>query len=185
MIVNSVYETAEISYVWPTDKQAFGVHPVVAILGPRQCGKTTLAQLFQKQKKRVKFHHFDLENPTDLNRLDNPMLMLKDLEGIIVINEIQLRPDLFSVLHVLVDQNPKQRFLILGSASGELDLLLIKRGKRLGFEFKFSDAPKMTRSMELALDMLNLDSLTFCAVRPPPLGGGYKAQMPFMTRRVI
>jgi uncharacterized protein len=99
-------------------------HPIVAILGPRQCGKTTLAREYAKiyqKKKRQPVFFFDLENPTDLARLENPMLALGDLKGLVVIDEIQRRPDLFPVLRVLADQprNPRQ-FLILGSASKDL-----------------------------------------------------------------
>ena len=97
----------------------FEVHPVVAILGPRQCGKTSLARDFLAGKES--FHFFDLENPRDLAKLDDPMLALEHLNGIIVIDEIQRKEDLFPVLRVLVDQNKeKRKFLILGSASRDL-----------------------------------------------------------------
>ena len=94
--------------------------PVVAILGARQIGKTTLArQITGDYPKPV--HTFDLENPIDFNRLADPMLTLKNLEGLTVIDEIQSRPELFSVLRVLVDrQDLPCRFLILGSASPAL-----------------------------------------------------------------
>ena len=88
--------------------------PIVAILGPRQCGKTTLA----RQCKPA--HYFDMERPADLAALENPMQALQGLKGLIAIDEIQRRPDLFPVLRVLVDENPKARFLILGSASRDL-----------------------------------------------------------------
>jgi predicted AAA+ superfamily ATPase len=95
--------------------------PIVAILGPRQCGKTTLARDYIKAKKRQEVHYFDLEDPEDLARLKNPKLTLSELSGIIVIDEIQRIPDLFSVLRVLVDkENNKASYLILGSASREL-----------------------------------------------------------------
>ena len=88
--------------------------PVVAILGPRQSGKTTLA-------KQIDFsHYFDLENPRDLAQFDNPQLTLENLNGLIVIDEIQRRPDLFPVLRYLVDNHPHQTYLILGSASPKL-----------------------------------------------------------------
>jgi predicted AAA+ superfamily ATPase len=89
--------------------------PVTAILGPRQCGKTTLAREFTRDKKS---YRFDLESPPDRARLQNAQLVLGALEGIIVIDEIQVMPELFSVLRVLVD-NPdcKAKYLILGSAS--------------------------------------------------------------------
>ncbi len=88
--------------------------PVTAILGPRQCGKTTLA------KELVADHHFDLENPRDLARLDHPQLALEGLRGLIVIDEIQRAPDLFPLLRYLVDTHDDQHYLILGSASRDL-----------------------------------------------------------------
>jgi len=101
-------------------KRAFKAHPIVAILGPRQCGKTTLAQQFSKQQK-LEIHHFDLENPEDLVRLESPMITFGKLNGLIIIDEIQRRPDLFPVLRVLADQKPlRKKFLILGSASRDL-----------------------------------------------------------------
>lgn len=91
---------------------------VVALIGPRQCGKTTLAREFLSPKSK---NYFDLENPFSLARLDQPMVGLEDLRGLIVIDEIQRRPDLFPVLRVLCDRKPlSARFLILGSASPEL-----------------------------------------------------------------
>ena len=88
--------------------------PVTAILGPRQCGKTTLARLFKAD------HSFDLENPRDLARLEQPQLALEDLRGLIVVDEIQRLPDLFPLLRYLVDRGAEQRYLILGSASRDL-----------------------------------------------------------------
>lgn len=103
--------------------KAFRANNIVAILGPRQCGKTTLARAFIKKNKKDyrEENYFDLEDTTDLSRLANPKLALEDLKGIIVIDEIQRRPDLFPILRVLID-NPKskQQYLILGSASQEL-----------------------------------------------------------------
>jgi len=98
----------------------FRNNPVVAILGPRQCGKTTLARQFADQwPKDVTF--FDLENPRDLRRLEEPLLALENQEGLIVLDEIQRTPDLFPVLRVLADRpNKKTKFLILGSASRDL-----------------------------------------------------------------
>lgn len=91
---------------------------VVALVGPRQCGKTTLAREFVSPGS---VNYFDLEDPLSLALLDQPMTALQDLKGLVVIDEIQRRPDLFSVLRVLVDRMPlPARFLILGSASPEL-----------------------------------------------------------------
>jgi predicted AAA+ superfamily ATPase len=98
----------------------FQVNPVLAILGARQVGKTTLAKIYiKKQKKKVVF--FDLEDPTDLAKLENPMLTLSKISNaLIVIDEIQRKPELFSILRVLVDEHKKRKFLILGSASRDL-----------------------------------------------------------------
>lgn len=87
---------------------------MVALLGARQAGKTTLALQFDPD------HHFDLENPRDRRRLENPQLALEDLEGLIVIDEVQRKPDLFPLLRYLVDSKPAQRYLLLGSASRDL-----------------------------------------------------------------
>ena len=97
----------------------FESHAVCAILGPRQCGKTTLARQFAKHCQLTPVHFFDLENTFDLGRLENPMLALSALQGTVVIDEIQRRPDLFPILRVLADTTSLQ-FLILGSASREL-----------------------------------------------------------------
>jgi len=90
---------------------------VVAILGARQVGKTTLAhQLVARFDGPV--HTFDLEDPTDLARMAEPMLALRHLRGLIVVDEVQRRPDLFPVLRVLADRRERTaRFLVLGSAS--------------------------------------------------------------------
>jgi len=92
--------------------------PVTALMGPRQCGKTTLARMFQQGKNAS---HFDLESPADLQRLQNPEMMLGALKGLVVLDEIQVMPALFNVLRVLADRprNPA-RFLILGSASPDI-----------------------------------------------------------------
>ena len=91
---------------------------VVALIGPRQCGKTTLARQFVLPTSA---NYFDLEDPFSLARLDEPMTALQDLQGLVVIDEIQRRPELFPVLRVLADRTPlPARFLILGSASPEL-----------------------------------------------------------------
>ena len=92
--------------------------PVTALLGPRQSGKTTLARDFIQGKEST---HFDLESQPDLHRLENPELMLGSLKGIVILDEIQVKPELFNVLRVLVDRPGNQaRFLILGSASPDI-----------------------------------------------------------------
>ncbi|MBX7234681.1 MAG: ATP-binding protein [Caldilineales bacterium] len=89
--------------------------PVTALLGPRQSGKTTLARLFARDKPVT---IFDLESQPDSRRLQNPELVLGSLQGLVVLDEIQAMPELFSVLRVLVDRPDNQaHFLILGSAS--------------------------------------------------------------------
>lgn len=95
------------------------IHPIVALLGPRQCGKTTLAHMLA-DTDTIPTHFFDLEDPEDLVKLDNPKLALENLSGLIVIDEIQRSPELFPYLRVLVDKNPGLKLLILGSASREL-----------------------------------------------------------------
>jgi len=95
-------------------KKLISLFPVTAILGPRQCGKTTLAKTLAYN------HYFDLENPRDAAALEQPQLALEDLEGLIVIDEIQRTPDLFPLLRYLVDDKPSQKYLILGSASPDL-----------------------------------------------------------------
>ncbi|OGQ08313.1 MAG: hypothetical protein A3G32_00045 [Deltaproteobacteria bacterium RIFCSPLOWO2_12_FULL_40_28] len=94
---------------------------VVALLGPRQCGKTTLARQLSNKFPQNNVHFFDLEDPVDIARLDNPILALENLKGLVIVDEIQRRPELFPILRVLVDrQNQKTNYLILGSASRDL-----------------------------------------------------------------
>jgi uncharacterized protein len=91
---------------------------VVALLGPRQCGKTTLARQFVAPDS---LNYFDLEEPQSLARLSEPDMALRPLKQLVVIDEIQRRPDLFPILRVLADRRPLlARFLILGSASPDL-----------------------------------------------------------------
>ncbi len=90
----------------------------VALIGPRQCGKTTLARQLVAVDSP---NYFDLEDPSGLSRLDEPMTALRGLRGLVIIDEVQRKPDLFPVLRVLLDRMPlPARFLILGSASPEL-----------------------------------------------------------------
>jgi len=101
--------------------QAFEVNPVVAILGPRQSGKTTLAKMYANESNHGQVVHFDLEDPVHARRLANPKLALEELEGLVIIDEIQRAPGLFELLRVLVDRRPNPScFLILGSASRDL-----------------------------------------------------------------
>ncbi|MFA6038051.1 MAG: ATP-binding protein [Legionellales bacterium] len=96
-------------------------HVIVALLGPRQCGKTTLARRYSGDLNIQPLQIFDLENPRNLAQLEQPLLALESLKGLVVIDEIQRQPDLFPVLRYLVDRiNNPLHFLILGSASQEL-----------------------------------------------------------------
>jgi len=95
-------------------------NPVVAILGARQVGKTTLARHLADLRQGPSTH-FDLEHPSHLAHLADPMLALGDLRGLVVLDEIQRYPDLFPILRVLADRpRIKTRFLVLGSASPTL-----------------------------------------------------------------
>jgi predicted AAA+ superfamily ATPase len=95
-------------------------NPVVGIVGARQVGKTTLAQQLAKQAHAA-VSYYDLENPEDLARLADPMLVLKRHKGLVIIDEIQRLPEIFPILRVLADRSKTPaRFLILGSASPEL-----------------------------------------------------------------
>ena len=94
-------------------------NPVVALLGARQVGKTTLASRLASERKRATL--LDLERRSDLARLDDPELGLQDLRGLVVLDEIQRRPDIFPALRVLADRTrTPARFLVLGSASPQL-----------------------------------------------------------------
>jgi hypothetical protein len=94
---------------------AIGRSPVTALLGPRQCGKTTLARVFEKEYSAA---YFDLESQPNVRRLQNPEMVLGALTGLVIMDEIQLLPELFNVLRVLSDRPATTtRFLILGSAS--------------------------------------------------------------------
>ena len=92
--------------------------PVTALLGPRQCGKTTLARMLAELRQA---HYFDLESPADRQRLQSPELLLGSLSGLVIMDEIQLLPELFSILRVLVDRpGHSARYLLLGSASPQI-----------------------------------------------------------------
>lgn len=99
-------------------QRALKLSRAVALMGPRQCGKTTLA------RQLVAFdspNYFDLEDEADLARLENASFALGSLSGLVVIDEVQRRPDLFPTLRVLIDRpDNRAQFLILGSASPDL-----------------------------------------------------------------
>jgi predicted AAA+ superfamily ATPase len=95
-------------------------HPVVAIVGARQVGKTTLARMFA-ERLRGPSTRYDLEDPEDAARLSNPMVALRSRKGLVILDEVQRQPGLFQVLRVLADRRARPaRFLVLGSASPEL-----------------------------------------------------------------
>ncbi|MDH4100326.1 MAG: ATP-binding protein [Nitrospirota bacterium] len=92
--------------------------PVVALLGPRQCGKTTLTRIYGEGKEAL---YFDLESQPDIRRLQNPELILGSSRGLVILDEIQRMPELFNTLRVVVDRpETKAHFLILGSASPDV-----------------------------------------------------------------
>ena len=92
--------------------------PAVSLLGPRQSGKTTLARTLHTPDSE---NYFDLERPTSLRRLEDPETSLRGLRGLVVIDEVQRRPELFPILRVLIDRpRSPARFLLLGSASPAL-----------------------------------------------------------------
>ena len=109
-----IYRLADIALV----RTALRRSRVAAIIGPRQCGKTTLARQFVPPGSP---NYFDLEDPDSLARLSEPDIALRPLRKLVVIDEVQRRPELFPLLRVLADRRPlPARFLILGSASPEL-----------------------------------------------------------------
>ena len=121
--------------------ERFEDYPIVALPGPRQVGKTTLARLYAASLSEP-VHHFDLESPADLARLSNPELALSRLEGLVILDEIQRLPELFPVLRVLADRPDKPaRFLILGSASLEL---INGAGESLAGRISFVDVTGFT-----------------------------------------
>ncbi|MBM4310332.1 MAG: ATP-binding protein [Deltaproteobacteria bacterium] len=106
------------TYIFNELQAALDRSRLVVLTGPRQSGKTTLARELVSENSP---NYFDLEDPASLARLDEPMTALRPLTGLVVIDEVQRRPDLFPVLRVLADRRDQPaRFLILGSASGAL-----------------------------------------------------------------
>ena len=96
---------------------------ITAILGPRQCGKTTLARVFYAQEQAAgrAVAWIDCENPRDVARLANPLLTLEALTGTVIIDEFQRLPQLAEILRVLSDRLPlPAKFIVLGSASPDI-----------------------------------------------------------------
>lgn len=122
MILKEIMKFVERAPYEEAILKGFRNHSAVALLGPRQCGKTTLAHAYGKtMAQQITVHYFDMENPLDLAKMENPMLTLTELRGLIIIDGIQRKQDLFPVLRVLIDTHKgKQKYLILGSASSEL-----------------------------------------------------------------
>lgn len=100
-----------------TIKQRYNVVRIVALIGPRQCGKTTIARQFVNPQSP---NYFDLESSVDRERLSEPDVALTPLKGLIVIDEVQRIPELFPILRYIHDRDPDKQFLILGSASRQL-----------------------------------------------------------------
>lgn len=131
---------------------------VTALLGPRQCGKTTLARTLMDAPGGATW--FDLENPRDAARLENPMLTLEPLRGLVIIDEFQRLPALAPVLRVLCDRpDLPARFLILGSASPDL--------------IKSSSESLAGRIRYVDMTGLTLDEAGAEAYRPLWLRGGF------------
>lgn len=133
--------------------------PVVAVLGARQVGKTTLARMI-RDAADVPVTHLDLEDPTDAARLEDPKLALEGLRGLVILDEVQRAPELFPLLRVLADRAPlPARFLILGSAS---PALLRQSSESLAGRIAFHH-----------LEPLDLDEVGADALRPVWLRGGF------------
>ena len=124
---------------------------VVALLGARQVGKTTLAKMVAN-RRRGPVRYFDLEDPRDLALLDEPTLALERLKGLVILDEIQQRPQLFPVLRVLADRKPlPARFLVLGSAA---PALLRQGSESLAGRIGFAELPGFDLSEISDMDRL-------------------------------
>ena len=110
-------------------KKSLSVFPCVAILDPRQVGKTHISREFKFD------HYFDLDDPETYDRFKDPKLILNDLDGLIIIDEAQRCPGLFSVLRTLLDYRPKQKYLLLGSASFEFVKITESLAGRIGYHY--------------------------------------------------
>ncbi|MCX7859099.1 MAG: AAA family ATPase [Chloroflexus sp.] len=100
-------------------QQLLAIHPVVALLGPQQCGKTTVARMLSAEQPVT---YFDLEHPVDARRLTAPLTVLEALSGLVIIDEVQRQPELFALLRVLVDRPHKTaHFTFAGFSLATLD----------------------------------------------------------------
>jgi len=130
----------------------FKIHKVCALLGPRQCGKTTLSQEFANLKKIPRINIFDLEDYSDLERLKDPLLALSDLQGFVIIDEIQYKPNLFSTIRVIADKKDI-KFLVLGSASRDL---IKQSSETLAGRIGYIELTPLVLSESKSLDIDNL-----------------------------
>jgi len=139
-----------------TIRERLQTYPVVSSLGPRQAGKTTLARMLAAESAGA-VHLFDLESPVDLTRLSNPELVLRSLEGLIVLDEVQRRPDLFPLLRVLAG---RVSFVdVTGFSLSKLGASLLSR-----LWWRGGTRPATTKSMRIAQQDLSLAHL--CIVHP-------------------
>jgi len=121
---------------------AFRVHKAVALIGPRQVGKTTLARSFLKKQKAKEAHFFDLEDPTDFKLFENAKLTLDPLEGLIVLDEIQRATEIFTYLRTKIDKMKKtSKILLLGSSSREL---IEKASESLAGRIQYIEVPGLS-----------------------------------------
>lgn len=130
----------------------FKIHKVCALLGPRQCGKTTLSQEFANLKKIPRINIFDLQDYSDLERLMDPLLALSDLQGFVIIDEIQYKPNLFSTIRVIADKKDI-KFLVLGSASRDL---IKQSSETLAGRIGYIELTPLVLSESKSLDVDNL-----------------------------
>ena len=130
-------------------------HRVVGIIGARQVCKTTLSRMLASEW-RGESSFFDLESAEDQARFADPMLALKSLRGLVIIDEIQRLPNLFTVLRVLT---ARSAFSGLPMPAPKLDLLVVSGRLRLGFKFKRTSSPHVTPSIRQSIKDLGLQRL--------------------------
>jgi len=143
------------TFLEQTIARALGRSPGVVLIGPRQSGKSTLAQRFVAVDSP---NYFDLEYPPHAQRLREPALALSNLQGLVVIDEVQRQPELFPLLRVLMDRSKEPgQFLLLGSASptlqrqaGESLLGRIETVEIQGFDLQETSAPTESWQPEIA-----------------------------------